>query len=320
MQSTRKKMKHFDVSIIIINYNSTNFTINCVNSIIEKVDKKNNYNIIVVDNKSEEIEYIALDEFCSKLNKDTHNIKLICSNINVGFSAGNMIGVQNTNAKYLFFLNNDTELINDVVSILINFMNQNNNVALCTANMYNSDMSYHSSFGFIPTFGLKILGENLMFKLNPTSYPSRRIEYTDSLKVELITGAAMFFNYDKFAEIGGFDTNYFLYCEEEDIAQKLKKNNYKAYLVPEAKFIHHTGKSTKRNILIDKENFISLMYYFRKYNNYLVYSLWKLFYFIKTIRKSYKSVEFLKLAFFILNGANLKHSLKLKQKLSKTIF
>jgi GT2 family glycosyltransferase len=312
-------MTYFDVSIIIINYNSTKFTVNCVNSIIEKVDKNINYNIIIVDNNSEENEYINLKEFCSKIDKDNSSLKLIRSNINVGFSAGNMIGVQNSNSKYVFFLNNDTELINDVVSILYKFMNENIQVALATAGMYNSDLSYHSSFGFIPSFKLKIFGENVMFKLNPNLYPSRRIEYFKPLKVELVTGAAMFFRYEHFANIGGFDTNYFLYCEEEDIAKKLKYFNYEVYFVPDAKFLHHTGKSTKRNILIEKENFISLMYFFRKHNNYLVYSLWKLFYFIKTIRKFYKSSEFLNLAFFIINGANMKFSLKLKQKISKNV-
>ena len=48
-----------------------------------------------------------------------------------------------------------------------------------------------------------------------------------------------------FAEIGGFDTNLFLYSEEMDFAKKLEKTAFEAALVPQARFQHFQGKSSK---------------------------------------------------------------------------
>ena len=125
----------------------------------------------------------------------------------------------------------------------------------------------------------------------------------------------MFVDYSKFARIGGFDTNYFLYCEEEDIAKKMNTNGFSVFLVPDAKFIHHMGKSTSRNLDIEKENYISLLYYHKKHSNSVIFILHKVFYFFKNIKKFYKHIDYVKLSIFILCGAKMKYSLKHKQKL-----
>ena len=226
-----------------------------------------------------------------------------------------MLGIQFANADYIYFLNNDTLFINDCLSILYKFMETNRNVGICTGQMYNTDMTFHHSFGYFPTISLKIFGSSLLRFFKPLKYPKRKKKYSEPFQVDFITGAAMFVDYYKFSEVGGFDTNYFLYCEEEDIAMKFKRAGYYSYVVPQAQFIHHMGKSTVRNFDIEKENYISMLYYHRKYSSYIIYTLQKLFYFFKTIKKIYKHIDFIKLAFFILGGANLKHSMKHKQKL-----
>lgn len=106
----------YDVSVILINYNSSEFTISCVQSIIEKTDKSLNYNIVVVDNSSEIEDYKNLHQL-----KDIENIQIIRSDLNLGFSCGNMYGVSFTKAKYYFFLNNDCKLLNDCLNILFDF-------------------------------------------------------------------------------------------------------------------------------------------------------------------------------------------------------
>jgi GT2 family glycosyltransferase len=180
-------------------------------------------------------------------------------------------------------------------------------------------MLFHPSFNYFPTLSLKIFGSALLRVFKPLKYPKRRKEYTEPFRVDFITGAAMFVDYSKFAEVGGFDTNYFLYCEEEDIAMKLKRAGYYSYIVPQAKFIHHMGKSTVRNFDIEKENYISMLYYQSKYSSYITYTLLKILYFFKTIKKTYKDINFISLAIFILCGANLKHSMKHKQKIRKCL-
>lgn len=305
-------MKDFDISVIIINYNTTEYTINCVDSIIEFVNKNLSFNIIIVDNNSTIQNYEKLVIYY----QNSFHVKIVRSKLNLGFSGGNMFGVQFTNAKYLFFLNNDTVLINDCLSILYDFIRTNKDVGICTAQMYDTNNNIHHSFGYFPTLPLKLFGSSFLRFLKTDHYHSKRNTYTTPIQVPLVTGAAMFVDFEKFSSIGGFDTNYFLYCEEEDIAMRMKNKGYSAYLVPNAKFVHHIGKSTIRNYDIEKENFISLLYYHRKYSSFIDYNLLKLYYFFKTIKKSYKHLDYLKLSIFILSGADLKHSIKHKIKIS----
>jgi len=303
-------MTKYKVTIIIINYNSAVYTNACINSIIKFTNNELKYNIVVVDNNSNADDYEKLVNYCCNNDK----VKIVRSKINLGFAGGNMFGVQFTDSEYIFFLNNDTELLNDCVTILYNFM-KGKKIGVCTGQMYNSDLTFHFSFGYFPTLGTKLLGNSILRLFNPKQYPKQNMEYTEPLQVSFVTGAAMFVDYSIFSELSGFDTNYFLYCEEEDFGMKLKLNAYPAYLVPDAKFIHHSGKSTGRNFEIEKENYISVLYFQRKYSSLIVYDLLKIYYFIKTIKKFYKNVEYIKLAFFILRGADLKNSLKHKQKL-----
>lgn len=300
------------VSVVIINYNSSKYTIDCIKSIKDVVESIIDYNIVVIDNNSDIEDYKKLKTIVEK----QQDIKLIRSKVNLGFSGANMLAVQHTNSEYVFFLNNDTILLNDCISILYNFMKSNKDVGVCTGQMFNTDLSFHHSFNYFPTLSIRLLGSGLMRSFKPEKYPNKKKEYAEPLRVDYVTGAAMFIDYSKFAEIGGFDTNYFLYCEEEDIAMLMKQNNYDIYLVPEAKFVHHMGKSTIRNFNIEKENYISRLYFHKKHSNTLAYSLHKFLYFLKNIKKFYKDINFIKLSFFIIFGAKMKYSMKHKQKLS----
>jgi GT2 family glycosyltransferase len=105
----------FDIATIIINYNSSKLTKECIDSIIDKTAPSLNFQIIVVDNCSENKDYLSLKQFCEK--HTFKNLQLIRSKINTGFGGGNMTGYQYANAKYVAFVNNDTLFLNDCFSI-----------------------------------------------------------------------------------------------------------------------------------------------------------------------------------------------------------
>jgi GT2 family glycosyltransferase len=298
------------VSVVIINYNSSEYTIECVKSITELTPRDFTYEIIVVDNNSQSSD---LDVLIASV-QDIEVVKIVKSQINLGFSGGNMKGVSCSDAKYIFFLNNDCVLLNNNLSILYHFMQANADAGICTGQMFNTDMSFHHSFNYFPTVKLKLFGSSLLRFLSPSRYPSKKVVYKSAIRVPFVTGAAMFIDFKIFSEIGGFDTHYFLYCEEEDICFRLKKNGYAAYLVPEARFIHHMGKSTKRNLDFEYENYISLFFFFKKHFSYVEYMILKSIYFFKNIRKFYRNPDYVKLAMFILKGAPEKYSLRYKQK------
>ena len=310
-----KENNNCDITIIILNYNSSDYTLNCVKSIYD-VNSNNNFEIIIVDNNSKSDEYDKLNSLISK-----SNIKIVRSKINLGFSGGNMFGFQfaDKNSKYLFFLNNDCLLINDVISILYYFMEANTTASMCTAQMYSSEMEFRPSFTYIPSLSVKIFGHLAVRYFSPSKYPLRRKEYQNPLQVPVITGSAMFIRAKHFIEIGGFDTNYFLYSEEEDLGMRLSQNGLKTYLVPDAKFIHINGGSTNYNINVLKEFYISLFYFYRKFYGFPKLFLLKVYFVIKNLRKFYKNMDFFKIGLFVLRGAPMKESLRFKQKINSEI-
>ncbi|WP_187264245.1 glycosyltransferase family 2 protein [Pontibacter beigongshangensis] len=300
------------VAVVIINFNSSDFTINCVRSILEKTPADFDYGIVVIDNNSQIADYTRMQQSLQAISQVT----IFRSRINVGFSAGNMLGVQLVQAEYYFFLNNDCEFLNDNISLLYNFMQQNTDVGVACGQMYNTNHSPHHSFGYLPTLGLMLFGTSFMRIFGSGVLPSKTTAYSRPLKVPFVTGASMFVDFQKLSEVGGLDTNYFLYCEEEDIAKKMKDKGYFCYLLPAAQFIHHMGKSTSRNFDIEKEFYISRLYYHRKHNNMLAYQAFKLLHFFRNFRKFYKDAIYARLAFFILIGAPLRYSLRHRQQIS----
>ena len=303
----------FDIAIILINYNSTAYTIQAINSIQEQSNSGLNFHIMVVDNNSKADELRKLREF--KKEYTLPNFTLIESRINLGFSGGNMLGAQNIVAKYYYFLNNDCLLLNDCLDILYKFCEKNPNVALCSGIMYNENMDLTVNYQYHPTPQVKWIGSGVLRLFNKKKYSFKKEIYERPTKVEVISGSSMFIRASNFHEIGGFDTIYFLYCEEEDIAWNLR--HFDCFVVPEAKYQHLENKSTVINYDIRKEFYISFLYYYRKNFGLIATLLIQIMLFFKNFRKFYKSSLYLRLSFFILRGAPLKTSLRYKQKIRK---
>ncbi|MEQ1585066.1 MAG: glycosyltransferase family 2 protein [Cyclobacteriaceae bacterium] len=307
-------MRKFQVAVILINYNSSQYTLDCINSIRSQTSVR--YQIVVIDNNSRSSEFeklSALDEY--------NEVTLIRSKLNVGFSGANMMGVQVADADYYFFLNNDTIVLNDCISVLVSFMESHPQVANCTGEMFNGKNKHEYSFQYFPTLSVRLLGTGILKRLSPERFPDKRKHYEEPIRVDLVSGSAMFIRARHFEEIGGFDTNFFLYCEEEDIALRLSRQGYYTYLVPKARYQHFESKSSASDSSIRlpylQEFYISSLYYYAKNYSMPYRMAIQFLYFFKLIRKFYKNVAYVRLAFFVAGGANMKHSLRFKQKIGE---
>ncbi len=303
-----------DIAVIMINYNSSSYTLNCVNSILKNTNKNIKYQITIIDNASENNDYENLASELNKIDKK-HNIYLFRNKINLGFSGGNMLGAQFSSAKYYFFLNNDCLLQNDCLSILFNFCEKNTGVAQCSPQLYNKNGEHQPCFDYFPYLITKIFSLAVLRLSYGKRFIKRKSIYKKPVQVDVVSGSQMFIRTDSFNEIGGFDTTFFLYCEEEDIALRLFKKGYATYLVPEAKNTHIGGASTVQSLDIKKEFYISFLYFYRKHFGLIKQQILKLTLILRLFKKSFTRPENIKLLIFIALGANFKHSLKHKQKI-----
>ncbi len=297
-----------DVSIIIINYNSSKYTLECIDAVIAKTSEEISYEIIVVDNNSAIEDYKNLKQnFPYK-----ENIQLHRSNINTGFGGGNMFGAQSANSDYLLFLNNDAMLLNDCLGILLSFMKTNPKVGVCTAQNFDENNKFVPSFDHNKGLRRLLFGRGFLEKNNPTLYPKRKKEYTEPLQVNWVNGAFLFFDAKAFSQVGGFDANIFLYWEEMDICHRLKNAGFESILVPEARILHYQGVSTGSSKIIDKEAYISYLYVLRKNFGYFKSQLIRVYLTFALLLKPKKWF----LLPIVLDNNPLSQSLKTKQKIT----
>ena len=296
-----------DVAVIIINYNTAKYTLECVASVYSKTSDSVDFRVIVIDNNSEPEDFQLLKNGL----KSYKNLHLHRSPINTGFGGGNMLGVQFSKAKYLLFLNNDAFFENDCLKILWNYMESNQEVGVSTAQNYDENGNHVISFDHDKGLRKLLFGRSFLEKINPEKFPKRKKEYSEPVKVNYVNGAFMFFRTSVFEKVGGFDNNIFLYFEEMDICHRMRNINKSAMLVPEAKITHYQGVSTGVSKIISKEGLISYFYVIKKNYNYLKYSLIRLYYSLTFLIKPKKWF----MLGLVLRGVPLSESLKQKQKL-----
>lgn len=302
-----------DVAVITINYNSSQFTIDCVTNLLAKTALKINLQVVIVDNNSAIDDYKKLDAL-----REHHNVTIVRSKINCGYAAGNMFGLQFVSAKYYFFLNNDCLLQNDCISILFDFCESYPEVGLCSPQLYNESNQPVPCFDYFPDLLSKLIGTGVFKLTRGTDFHPRKKIPLEPIKVEVLSGSQLFVRAEAFNKAGGFDTTFFLYCEEEDIAMRLHKLGYKTYLVPAAHNWHYGGGSTEKSLAIRQEFIISYLYFYRKHYGFVKTQLLKLFLLLRYTKKSISTPSNLRIVFLILSGAHSKQSLRHKQSVTET--
>lgn len=299
----------YDISIITVNYNSSDDTLKMIESV--KNNTSVNYEMIVIDNASTYDEYVKLESI-----KDTKNTTLYRSKLNVGFAAGNMIGVEKAslNSKYYFFLNNDTLLINNVVDILFNTMEKEKNIGLIAPQLYDDNQQRSTTFREFPSVSEKFFGKGFHKFISTQKIYNYKKEYHEIIDVGIVSGASLFCRAEAFQKAGQFDTTFFLYCEEEDLSKRIKDIGYRVCLEPNAKLIHLCGKSTLRNFHVEKEFIISYFYLVSKHHNIINSFLLKLNLTIKYLLKISKNPIYKQLFLFCFKVNKFQKSLRYLQK------
>jgi len=222
------------VSIITVNFNQSLIT----EQLLSSISLTNNYSkteIIVVDNGSKVND---VPQWQVKY----PDIKFIRSDINLGFAGGNNLGVKEATGEYLFFVNNDTEFTEGLVQTLVGIMDTHPEVGMVSPKIRYFDQ----------TDTLQYVGFTAMNYYTCRNYCVGQFE-VDKGQYDNITGptayahgAAMMARKEAIDKAGLMAENFFLYYEEMDWCDHIKKAGYEIWVETKALIYHKESVSVGR--------------------------------------------------------------------------
>lgn len=222
------------VSIIILNWNGKEDTIECLESL--KNITYPNYEILLVDNGS-------TDGSVEFFKERYPEIDIIENGENLGFAEGNNIGIKKAIAKrtdYVLLLNNDTIVEKDFLDKLIKVAESDPKIGIVGPTVY-----YYSEKNKIQSAGTKIsLSKGIITTLRSNKIDSG--EYSNTSEVDSIIGCALLAKSKLFETIGYLIKEYFAYWEETEWCVRARKHGYKVVYVSQAKIWHKGGSTSKK--------------------------------------------------------------------------
>lgn len=264
------------LSIVLLNYNKSHLTVNCLESLYSQYGKEfedSIFEAIVVDNASEKDEREVLSEKI-KLNK-YRNLKLVQNNQNAGFSKGCNIGAASAMGKYLLFLNNDTVVKDRGIIGMAEYMEKNSDVSILGGQLKNHNGEKQSSTGKFYTLFNTFLLLAGMQRFGVIDKSPEKISEVDWVK-----GALLMIRKDVFEKLAGFDEKIFMYMEDMELCYRAKKAGFKTYFYPDVTIIHQDQGSSDRAFAVI-QIYKGLLYFYKKHRSLSEYTLVKLMLYLK---------------------------------------
>lgn len=239
-------MKKPILSIIILNYNSGDYLSKCLYSLDRSVTKYK-FEVIVVDNNSTD-DSASFDPSQFKL-----DLLIVKNKKNIGFAAGNNIGIKKTNksSSYLLFLNPDTIVNSDTIEKIVNFMEKSPqaSASTCKVILAKTGLIQPECHRGFPTPWRSFCYFSGLSKLFPKSplfsgYFLGHLDLNKTHPIEACVGAFILIRRQVGQIIGWWNEKYFFYGEDLDLSYQLYKHKFKLYFYPHCSITHYQGISS----------------------------------------------------------------------------
>ena len=248
------------LSIVIVNYKTPDLLLKCVESVTDTIPNSLPYEVIVVDNNSN-------DNSEELLRKNSQEIIWIQKEENDGFGRANNVGIEQSRGAYILLLNSDIILKPGTIEYCLEFIKKDQAIGVLGCQLLNEDGTIQKSTYSHNGNASSILRYNLVldyiFKL---AAKERRLK--------AVMGSFMLIPKAVLDKVGLFDPDFFMYSEEIDLCRRIEKSNYKLVYFSEATAIHKQGGSSANEKWSNRQKSLSnalLQYKSGGIFNYLLY-------------------------------------------------
>lgn len=243
-------MKKPSVSIIILTTNALSMTLEQLKDVSKLSTKNIQAECVVVDNGSTD----GTEEKIKNFKLPNMGYKFIQSGANLGFAGGNNVGMRyalKKNSDFILLLNNDLILPSDMVVKLVDYMVRNSDVGIASPKMYfakgyefHKDRYKASQLGNVLWYAGGTVDRNNVYTVHRGVDEVDTGKYDKVEETDVANGAAVIIRKEVLNKIGLLDESFFLYWEDADFSERVKRSGYKVMYFPETCMWHKVSAST----------------------------------------------------------------------------
>lgn len=272
-----------DISIVIVNWNTRQLLLDCIQSITETTTKCS-FEIIVVDNAS-------TDDSCEAVAKEFPTVRVIRNSCNLGFAAANNVGIRNASGRYVSLINSDVIVNNACLDCMCAYMDSNPDVGVLGPKILNADSTVQYSCREFPGLWNSFCRALAL----DTIFPGSRL-FTGSLMrfskhdqvapVDALSGCFWMIRREVLAEVGLLDEAFFMYSEDIDFCRRCWDKSWKVVYYPAVTSIHLGGGSSMRSpVRFELEGLRARLGYWHKHHGRVALALFVLISLLHQLRR-----------------------------------
>lgn len=238
------------LSVIVVSYNVKGYLSLCLDSALEAMERlgQNQSELIVFDNASSDgsAEWVSLHY---------PSVKVLQSDQNLGFSAGNNAAIRQAKGEWILLLNPDTVVPEDTFEKVLAYGVAHPRVGAIGVPMFDGSGTWlpESKRG-LPTPWASFCRLSGLWRLAPGSHSLNRyycghISADQTAEVEVLSGAFMWMRREALNESGLLDEDFFMYGEDIDLSVRINRSGWENHYCSEAPIVHFKGESTKKGSL-----------------------------------------------------------------------
>lgn len=264
LKSKNQDRATFDLSIVIVNWNTKDLLRNCLKSIYRETNGIS-YEVFVVDNASS-------DGSPEMVETKFPKVRRIKNERNLGFARANNQAFPLSRGRYILLLNPDTLILDKAINRMVCFMDSYPRVGLAGCRLSNPDSTLQPSCANFPNLLNLSLDYLLRLKIFPSAFSGKylyRLWAHDEIReVDWVLGAFMIVRREVIQLTGGLDEDYFLCGEDMDWCYGIKEKGWPVLFSPQAQIIHRGRQRNPTGWKVDWSKMVyraNLLFYKKHY-------------------------------------------------------
>lgn len=232
-----------DISIVILNYRSKGLVKQCLKT-IALTRPRVSHEVIVVDNGSG-------DGVGGMLAASFPGAAFVASPDNLGYAAGNNLGVRAAKGRHVVIMNPDITVRPGALEAMVAFMDANKDVGIIGPKLVHPDGSLDPSCYRFPTYAIPVyrrtpLGRLAAGRRAVSDYLMEDYDHETSRDVDWLLGAVLMVRREALEAVGSLDERFFLYFEDTDWCRRFWQAGWRVVYFTGAKMVHYHERRSAR--------------------------------------------------------------------------